>query len=60
MALATTDISISAVKAVLSESTNNLSELCTSAKLNQWAKYKPAKYGIGKPRGSPDHDEQIG
>jgi hypothetical protein len=47
MALPTTDISISAVKAVLSESTNNLSELCTSANLNQWAKYKPAKYGIG-------------
>lgn len=34
-------ISISGVKALIGEATNALSKLCTSSRINKWAKYKP-------------------
>lgn len=37
----TAPVSISNVKECLSESTYNLGRLCTSSKINKWAKYKP-------------------
>lgn len=37
----TTNISTSAVKNELGESTYNVGKLCTSSKINMWAKYKP-------------------
>lgn len=39
--LGTTNISTSTVKTELSESTYNIGKLCTSSKINIWAKYKP-------------------
>lgn len=39
-------VSIDDVVAVLGENTYNLAELCHSAKINKWAKYKPTK-GFG-------------
>lgn len=47
MALPATDITVTLVKTILSESTNNVTELCDSPNINQWSLYKPANYGIG-------------
>lgn len=47
MALPTTDITVTLVKTILSEITNNVTELCDSPNINQWSLYKPANYGIG-------------
>jgi hypothetical protein len=41
MALGTTDISVSLIKATLGESSNKISELCKSSKINKWSKFKP-------------------
>lgn len=41
MALGTTDISVSLVKNTLGETTNNVSELCTSPNINMYSFYKP-------------------
>lgn len=40
----TAPITISNVKECLSESTYNLGKLCTSSKINKWAKYKPVQF----------------
>lgn len=37
-------VSIDDVKSVLGESSNDLATLCTSPKINVWAKYKPTDY----------------
>lgn len=37
------------VRTVLGESVNTLSGLCTSTKINPWAKYKPVKYASNAP-----------
>ena len=41
--LGTTNISMSAVRTLLGESSWTLSGLCTSANINKWAKYKPVR-----------------
>ena len=43
MALGTTNIAMSAVRTLLGESAWTLSGLCTSDKINKWAKYKPVR-----------------
>ena len=43
MALGTTNISMSAVRTLLGESSWTLSGLCTSANINKWSKYKPVR-----------------
>lgn len=40
----TAPVSIDDVKTVLGESSNDLATLCTSPKINVWAKYKPTVY----------------
>lgn len=40
----TAPVTISNVKECLSESTYNLGKLCTSSKINKWAKYKPVQF----------------
>ena len=41
MALGTTNISMALVQNALGDSNNELSGLCTSPKINKWARYKP-------------------
>ena len=43
MALVTTNISISIVKAILSNSSTNLSVLATDSSINKWSRYKPVR-----------------
>lgn len=45
MALQTTGISISAVKAALGASSNKLSDLCKHPNINRWSKWKPIRSG---------------
>ena len=42
-------VSIDDVKTVLGESSNDLMKLCTSPKINMWAKYKPVSYASPSP-----------
>ena len=46
MALPNSNISITMVKSALGVSTNNLSELCKSPKINDCSRYKPIDYNI--------------
>lgn len=58
MALGTTNISLSYIKNLLGETTYSLFDLCTSALINKWSKYKPirdAGAGANWPDGLDSH-----
>lgn len=47
MALGSTNVTITQVKNILGESSNVLSTLCKSSKINMWSKWKPINYTGG-------------
>lgn len=51
MALGSTNITTTLVRSALGEAVNQLFDLCTSAKINKWSRYKPV---IGVPPGGTD------
>lgn len=60
MTLAVTNISTAIVKAELSESVDNVKDLCDSSSVNEWALHKPAFYGNGNDAWTVDAGEYSG